>query len=1237
MTLTQCHNLGKMSSSPSSPSQLFASDVDRAPLLKLRGRIDGREAVFLIDCGASCNFMAASFAERNHIATKRGRKRMTVTLADGTRKDTRSTVQQAPMTIGAYSDRLNCICLPLQGYDVILGMPWLRRENPHIDWRSHRLIIQRESGRRFELKTDQINSAQDQPSLRSLPKTMSVAIAKSQPTPLIRSADTKGRLQLIRWREVRAAQKQGQLEYVYVIYANPIDPTNSDGKAKTAQSDIRLNQVMARVPDREREGLESESQRVLREYRDVFPDALPASLPPRRDVDHRIELVPGSSPTSRPTYRMSPSELDELKKQLQELTAADFIQPSKSPFGAPVLFVKKKDGGLRMCVDYRQLNQITIKNRYALPRTDELFDRLQGAKFFSKLDLRSGYHQIRIVEGDIYKTAFRTRYGHFEFKVLPFGLTNAPATFMRLMNDIFREMLDECVIVFLDDILIFSKTMEEHRRHVRAVLDKLRQHKLYAKESKCALFQRQVEFLGHIIDSEGLHVMQDKVKAIRDWPVPRNVADIRSFLGLVGYYRRFISNFSHIASSITALLHKDTAFDWGAEQQAAFAALKQAITNAPVLILPDPSKPYTVTTDASDFAIGATLSQETAHGLQPIAFLSKKLLPAEMNYPVHDREMLSIICALKEWRHYLHGQKFTILTDNVSLKWFHTKEILNQRQVRWMEYLQEFDHSIVHQKGKDNVVADGLSRRPDHRDKDDSELEVNVHQVSEIKVDQIEERCKRAYPSDGLAQQVLRGDKSVRHMHIENGLIYFQPKRIYVPATAPDVRTDILSECHDRPLSGHLGSSKTIESVTRHFYWPRMHNDIKRYVSSCFSCQANKPSQRLPMGLLQPLPIPDRPWQQVTMDLITQLPRTKDGHDAIVVFVDKLSKMVHWVATHTAVTAAELARLMFDHVVRLHGLPESIVSDRDTRFTSHFWSSLWELCGTKLAMSTAFHPQTDGQTERANRTLEEMLRHYVSTQQDDWDMRLTAAEIAFNNSVHASTGFTPYYMNSGQHPRLAIDLASAAGARVRNPASANRLAEWQQAIDRAKECLREAQERQARYANQQRREITFSVGDKVWLSTAHLNLVGADSHLNRTNKLLGKYVGPYAIKKVVSPVAYELELPASMKIHPVFHVSKLKPYIDGQEDFPLRPNPVPRPDPEVMPDGVEEWEVECVLDTRTRRVGRSRVPRTEFLVKWKGYPDHESTWEPEENMANAREAIQDFLREQAERDRRSRA
>ena len=456
-------------------------------------------------------------------------------------------------------------------------------------------------------------------------------------------------------------------------------------------------------------------RRLLREYADVFPDNLPPGLPPSREVDHRIELTPGSSPPSRPLYRMSPSELDELKSQLDQLLESGFIQSSKSPFGAPILFVKKKDGTMRMCVDYRALNAITVKNSYALPHIDELFDRLQGAKVFSKIDLRSGYHQIRIHPEDVPKTAFRTRYGHYEFLVLPFGLTNAPATFMHLMHQVFRPLLDRFVLVFLDDILIFSRTPEEHEQHVRQVLDLLRQHKLYAKLSKCELFKTRVEFLGHIVDTKGLHMMEEKVKAIREWPRLQTVAEVQSFLGTVGYYRRFIHMFSQIAAPLTHLLQKGNEFRWGDEQQKAFDALKLAVSQHPVLILPDPSRPYVVTTDASGFAVGASLSQDQGNGLQPIAFLSKKMLPAERNYPVHEQELLAVMLALRQWRHYLLGSRFRVITDHKSLVYLKTQPHLSQRQSRWLEYLEQFDLAIEYQEGKQNLVADGLSRRPDHK------------------------------------------------------------------------------------------------------------------------------------------------------------------------------------------------------------------------------------------------------------------------------------------------------------------------------------------------------------------------------------------------------------------------------------------------------------------------------------------------------------------------------------------
>ncbi len=978
------------------------------------------------------------------------------------------------------------------------------------------------------------------------------------------------------------------------------------------------------------ERIECEDAKSLcSEFTDVFPSDLPFKLPPSRSIDHRIELEAGSVPPSKPAFRMSPSELDELKKQLTELEEHGFIQPSKSPFGAPVLFVKKKDGSTRMCVDYRALNKITIKNKYPLPRVEELFDRLQGAKYFTKIDLRSGYHQVRIHPDDVSKTAFRTRYGHYEFLVLPFGLTNAPATFMHLMQEIFRPYLDSHVIVFLDDILIYSRTLEEHRKHVRQVLLLLRQHKLYAKKSKCEFFKSKVSFLGHIVSENGIEMDPEKIKAIIDWPAPTNIQEVRSFLGLAGYYRKFIRRFSHICSPITELLKNDTPYEWTIEREKCFKLLKQAISSAPVLQLPNPSLPFIVTTDASGYAVGATLSQDQGNGDQPIAFLSKKMLPAEKNYPVHEQELLAIVIALREYRHYLHGSKFTVkvLSDHDSLRHFASQPNLSSRQTRWSEFLAEFDYNIEYQEGKKNVVADALSRRADHNSNNNCTSKVKSSTVTAMElstnnVNTIKEELKLIYSSDPQCKQILESGGMGKYS-VRNGIIFIttnpnsQPL-IFIPHH-PTLKTQLIRECHDSTVSGHVGIAKTIELVSRHFYWPALHRNVEEYVLSCLACQSNKPSHQSPAGLLKPLPIPERRWDVVTMDLITQLPRSTRGADAIVVFVDKLSKQVHFAATTSNITAPGLANIFFYEVVRHHGIPTSIISDRDTRFTSHFWKALWDKLGTKLAMSTAYHPQTDGQTERANRTLEDMLRAYVSHRQTDWDLHLIAAEIATNNSLHASTGFTPYYLNTGQHPNLPISSAvrSITDSNFTNATAEELISTLEKNIEIAKNNLLLAQQRQKQYADKYRRDVTYKVGDLVLLSTSNL------AHTDRAPKLMSRFIGPFSIIRVVSNTTYELSLPSSMRIHPVFHCSKLKRYIDGSEKFPTREQLL-RPPPILTDDGENEYEVEEIISMRERKIGRSKKKRIEYLVKWKGYPHWENTWVEASNLNNAPLIIEAF-------------
>ena len=463
---------------------------------------------------------------------------------------------------------------------------------------------------------------------------------------------------------------------------------------------------LAHIVDTRSDEVRLENVPVVREFLDVFPDDLPG-LPPERETDIPIDLVPSTAPISLPPYRMAPAELKELKAWLQELVDGGFIRPSISPWGAPVLFVKKKDGTWRLCVDYKQLNKVTIHNKYPLPRIDDLFDQLQGAKVFSKIDLRSGYHQLRIRESDVPKTAFRTRYGHYEFLVMSFELTNAPAAFMDLMNRVFRPYLDRFVIVFIDDILVYSRSELEHERHLGLVLQMLRLHQLYAKFNKCEFWLNRVGFLGHVVSADGIYVDPHKVEAVANWEQPTTVTELQSFLGLAGYYRRFIEEFSKIAGPLHGLTRKGVRFEWTERCEGSFQTLKKRLTSAHVLTLPEGNKGFEVYSDASYQGLSCVLMQHK----RVVAYASRQLKKHELNYPTHDLELAAVIFALKTWRHYLYGATCQIFTDHKSLKYLFTQKELNLRQRRWMELLKNYDCTIDYHSGKVNVVADALSRK----------------------------------------------------------------------------------------------------------------------------------------------------------------------------------------------------------------------------------------------------------------------------------------------------------------------------------------------------------------------------------------------------------------------------------------------------------------------------------------------------------------------------------------------
>ena len=774
-------------------------------------------------------------------------------------------------------------------------MPWLRQHNPHIDWRRNVMTIPQQ-----ELPTP----------VKALPLVPRHIEQITSPSPV----------QLdISWLDAPLYCAAAQLPdscvgILRVVHSadfrlGTLRAVHSDASAAINGTGETPFDVSVPDPPDYVDTLKKLVPVAFHDLLAAFSKTRADTLPPHRPYDLSIDLEEGKTPPFGPLYSLSKTELDALSAWLEENLSKGFIRASQSPAGAPILFVKKKDGSLRLCVDYRALNNITIKNRYPLPLIPETLDRLNGARCFTKLDLRGAYNLVRIKEGDEWKTAFRTRYGHFECVVMPFGLTNAPAAFQHFMNDIFRDLLDNTVLIYLDDILIFSDDHSSHEAHVRQVLERLIEHGLYCKAEKCEFAVDSTEFLGFVISRDGVSMAKDKVDAVLSWPDPKNLREVQQFLGFANFYRRFIKGYSRIILPLTKLLKKNTSFDYDSAACQAFNDIKQAFTSADILRHFDPELETVIETDASDFAISAILSQYHDQVLHPVAFMSRKMNPAERNYEIHDKELLAIVSALKLWRHYLEGisKPFTILTDHQALEYFQSAKVLTRRQARWSESINHHKYKIKYRPGRTAGKPDALSRRPDFAEggkASEAEPQTLLRPIEDSSTAMIsattfsptsnlKESIQFTTKQDPVTLRILEQLQSHRDdasenlcdYRMEDGLLLFKD-RIYVP-DHEDIKVRLLQQAHDALEVGHPGQAKTLEILQRNYYWPKMREFINEYIESCDSCQRNKSVHHSKYGYLQPLPVPKGPWQSLAMDHITDLPES-EGYNRVLIVVDRL-------------------------------------------------------------------------------------------------------------------------------------------------------------------------------------------------------------------------------------------------------------------------------------------------------------------------------------------------------------